>query len=141
MAGLQAAQELPGFLLHEELVPGPPAGHHLPGTGHLGGGKKVTIQAGTARPQGILVEVSLVGGVGAVSMTLPQEANLLALSNFPGKSLLPLGPQDMTTPLCGTSFHVRKTWSHADGEEGFTHADLYPREQPGQPLSSRTARC
>lgn len=34
-----------------------------------------------------------------------------ALSNFLGKSLLPLrmeaGPQDMTTPLCGTGFHVK----------------------------------
>lgn len=97
MAGLQAAQELPGFLLHEELVPGPSAGHHLPGAGHLGGGKKVTIQAGAARSQGTLVEASL-GGVGAVSMTLPPEANLLVLfPSFLGMSLLPLcmeaGPQ------------------------------------------------
>lgn len=37
MAGLQAAQELPGFLLHEELVFGAPTGHHLPGAGHLVG--------------------------------------------------------------------------------------------------------
>lgn len=37
VAGLQAAQELPGFLLHEELVFGAPTGHHLPGAGHLVG--------------------------------------------------------------------------------------------------------
>jgi hypothetical protein len=30
VAGLQAAQELPGFLLHEELVFGAPTGHRLP---------------------------------------------------------------------------------------------------------------
>lgn len=42
MAGLQAAQELPGFLLHEELVFGAPTGHRLPGTGHLRGGERVS---------------------------------------------------------------------------------------------------
>lgn len=42
MAGLQAAQELPGFLLHEELVFGAPTGHHLPGAGHLGGDERVS---------------------------------------------------------------------------------------------------
>lgn len=42
MAGLQAAQELSGFLLHEELVFGAPAGHHLPCAGHLRQGEKVS---------------------------------------------------------------------------------------------------
>lgn len=42
MAGLQAAQELPGFLLHEELVFGAPTGHRLPGMGHLRGGERVS---------------------------------------------------------------------------------------------------
>lgn len=41
MAGLQAAQELPGFLLHEELVFGAPTGHRLPGMGHRGRGWNV----------------------------------------------------------------------------------------------------
>lgn len=72
MAGLQAAQELPGFLLHEELVLGPPTGHGLPGTGHLGEGKEVTNQAGVAHSQG--TPVSLVGGAGGISTTLPLEA-------------------------------------------------------------------
>ena len=40
VAGLQATQALLGFLLHEELVPGAPAGHRLPGAGHgVRGGK------------------------------------------------------------------------------------------------------
>lgn len=42
MVGLQAAQELPGFLLHEELVFGAPTGHRLPGTGHLRGSEMVS---------------------------------------------------------------------------------------------------
>lgn len=42
VVGLQAAQELPGFLLHEELVFGAPTGHRLPGTGHLRGSEMVS---------------------------------------------------------------------------------------------------
>ena len=51
VTGLQATQELPGFLLHEELVPGAPTGHRLPGAGHLGGGKGVTIKAAARAPR------------------------------------------------------------------------------------------
>lgn len=84
VAGLQAAQELPGFLLHEELVPGPPTGHRLPGAGHLGGGKKVTMQEGAACSQRTMAEASLVGGVGIISITLPLEASLLVLAPTSG---------------------------------------------------------
>lgn len=42
VAGLQTAQELPGLLLHEELVFSAPTGHRLPGTGHLKGGEGVS---------------------------------------------------------------------------------------------------
>lgn len=89
MAGLQAAQELPGFLLHEELVPGPPAGHRLPGAGHLGGGKRVMFWARTACSQRTLA--SLAGeGWGtflrpSLSPSLPLEAPSLFVLSPPSR--------------------------------------------------------
>lgn len=65
MAGLQAAQELPGFLLHEELVFGAPTGHRLPGTGHLRGSERVS---------SVQTQVVLTSKSGDVSRTLPLDA-------------------------------------------------------------------
>lgn len=119
MAGLQAAQELPGLLLHEELVPGSPAGHCLPGAGHLGGGKKVTIQAGAVCSQGTLEEVNLMGGVGDISMTLPLETSLLCSLQLPG------GPGEVTPVSeyeCWTTRHGQAPLWHQPPPE----KKLYP---------------
>lgn len=73
MAGLQAAQKLPGFLLHEELVFGAPAGHYLPGAGHLRGGERVS------SVQTLVVPASKDGDI---SRILPLEASFGPL-HFP----------------------------------------------------------
>ena len=140
VAGLQAAQELPGFLLHEELVLSPPTGHCLPGAGPLGEGKKVTNQAGAACSQG--TPVSLVGGAGDISMTLPLDASLPVLSPpscWPWgchSHLWAPGPQDMATPLCGTRLQVRKNYRLV--KRRGSRMQMFTQGQPGQAPPSRT---
>lgn len=92
VAGLQATQELPGFLLHEELVPGAPAGHRLPGAGHLGGGKGVTTQAVAGAPREAWRP--WLGWGGDISITLPpsRSHNLCSLH-------LPGGPAELVPSL------------------------------------------